>query len=676
MRRTVWLIALVLVMSVVPVVGVAAGSGFTDTDGSVFEADIDWLAAEGITKGCNPPNNDKFCPDGQVTRGQMAAFLVRALELSAASKDHFDDDTASIFEDDINRLAEAGITKGCNPPDNDMYCPNGQVTRGQMAAFLGRAYHLPSTTNHQFKDIATSIFEVDIDRLAAAGITKGCNPPANDMYCPNGVVTRGQMAAFLHRAASPVVVPPPGGDTTKPVIVLLGADVVLVLVGTPYVDRGAIATDNVDGDISGKIKTVSNVSTAAVGTYTVTYDVTDAAGNPANRVTRTVNVTDVPLPPDTTNPVISVIGGTRKTVAIGSTYTDRGATATDNVDGNISDLVVTVGLPISTATAGKFTVTYDVMDAAGNPADQQTRTVYVVPLEMAMQSDHFPTGYAGLGSLVNQLTVPSVDPAGIAYHGPSGHLFIVDSEINEPNLDEVWTDVGEKNVFEVSPDGSTLYGTYLLPGVTREQQEPTGIAYDAGDDVFYVTNDVTKKLYRYLFNGTGFTLDDSVSTNAAGFPDVEGVTVDASGNIYVMAEGKKTILVYTYDGGFTLDGTLDLAALNPSAPPPRTPEGIAFDAVSGHLFVVSQFDVPNAIFEYTTAGVFVGMISIKGFSPKPAFGTPQHDLTAPEAPQGITFGPGSSPAFYLADGGVDNGTGAVDTPTDERDGVIYEGQLP
>ena len=87
-RRTVWLIALVLVMSVVPVVGVAAGSGFTDTDGSVFEADIDWLAAEGITKGCNPPNNDKFCPDGQVTRGQMAAFLVRALELSAASKDH------------------------------------------------------------------------------------------------------------------------------------------------------------------------------------------------------------------------------------------------------------------------------------------------------------------------------------------------------------------------------------------------------------------------------------------------------------------------------------------------------------------------------------------------------------------------------------------------------------
>jgi hypothetical protein len=74
--------------------------------------------------------------------------------------------------------------------------------------------------------------------------------------------------------------------------------------------------------------------------------------------------------------------------------------------------------------------------------------------------------------------------------------------------------------------------------------------------------------------------------------------------------------------------------------------------------------------------VFVGITSIKDFSPKPAFGTPQHNLTAPKAPQGIAFGPGSSPVFYLADGGVDNGTGAVDKPTDERDGVIYEGQLP
>jgi hypothetical protein len=116
----VWLIALVLVLSVIPLVG-ASAAGFVDTGGSVFKADIDWLAAQGITKGCNPPTNDKFCPSSQVTRGQMAAFLTRALKVPAAKKDYFTDDAGSVFENDINRLAASGITKGCNPPTNNKF---------------------------------------------------------------------------------------------------------------------------------------------------------------------------------------------------------------------------------------------------------------------------------------------------------------------------------------------------------------------------------------------------------------------------------------------------------------------------------------------------------------------------------------------------------------------------
>jgi len=54
---------------------------FTDTGGNIFEADITWLGATGITKGCNPPASDRYCPSAPVTRGQMAAFLVRALDL-------------------------------------------------------------------------------------------------------------------------------------------------------------------------------------------------------------------------------------------------------------------------------------------------------------------------------------------------------------------------------------------------------------------------------------------------------------------------------------------------------------------------------------------------------------------------------------------------------------------
>ena len=113
---------------------------FMDDDGSIFETDITWLAIEGITRGCNPPTNDMYCPDKAVTRGQMAAFLVRALNLTdSGAGDLFTDDDGSTFEADIDKLATAGVTRGCNPPTNDMYCPDKPVTRGQMAAFLRRA---------------------------------------------------------------------------------------------------------------------------------------------------------------------------------------------------------------------------------------------------------------------------------------------------------------------------------------------------------------------------------------------------------------------------------------------------------------------------------------------------------------------------------------------------------
>jgi S-layer homology domain len=77
-----------------------------------------------------------------VTRGQMAAFLVRALGYTADGGGNlFTDDDTSIFESDIDKLATAGVTRGCNPPTNDEFCPNQFVTRGQMAAFLYRALH-------------------------------------------------------------------------------------------------------------------------------------------------------------------------------------------------------------------------------------------------------------------------------------------------------------------------------------------------------------------------------------------------------------------------------------------------------------------------------------------------------------------------------------------------------
>jgi hypothetical protein len=147
----------------------------------------------------------------------MAAFLTRAKHLPAAVGDHFVDDGASMFEDDINRLFEAGITRGCNPPKNDRFCAGSLVTRGQMAAFLVRAFDLADDGGGSpFTDNDGSIFEQDIARLAAAGVTKGCNPPANTRFCPKDPVTRAQMAAFLARAIPLTPIAPPPRCTVLP----------------------------------------------------------------------------------------------------------------------------------------------------------------------------------------------------------------------------------------------------------------------------------------------------------------------------------------------------------------------------------------------------------------------------------------------------------------------------
>jgi hypothetical protein len=137
-----------------------------------------------------------------VTRRQAAAFLVRALGLTDDGGGNlYTDDDHSMFEGDIDRLGAAGITRGCNPPSNDRFCPNNPVIRSQIAAFLVRALGLADDGGGDlFVDDDTSIFEHDIDRVGTSGITRGCNPPVNDRYCPNNYVTRQQMAAFLHRA--------------------------------------------------------------------------------------------------------------------------------------------------------------------------------------------------------------------------------------------------------------------------------------------------------------------------------------------------------------------------------------------------------------------------------------------------------------------------------------------
>ncbi|MCK4705852.1 MAG: DUF5011 domain-containing protein, partial [Gammaproteobacteria bacterium] len=118
-------------------------------------------------------------------------------------------------------------------------------------------------------------------------------------------------------------------DTTNPVIALLGSDPVNIELGTDYIDDGATALDNIDGVITASIVVAGDVvDINTVDAYIITYNVSDAAGNPALQVTRTVSVTA-----DVTAPVITLEGASAVTMQAGSIYIELGATATDNVDG-------------------------------------------------------------------------------------------------------------------------------------------------------------------------------------------------------------------------------------------------------------------------------------------------------------------------------------------------------
>ncbi len=240
--------------------------------------------------------------------------------------------------------------------------------------------------------------------------------------------------------------------------------------------------------------------------------------------------------------------------------------------------------------------------------------------------------------------IRSTDVAGIAYHAPSGHLFLADSEINElPNIF-----LGD-NIFETS-----LTGDQVLREYTSNNTEPTGITYNEYDGYFYVTNDTgSRQITRYDDNLNTPLLQVSTRTAISSANDPEGITSDpATGYLYV-ADGNgggRQVLVY--------DSNLQFQYNFPVGAQMNDAEGIAFHTPSRTLFLVDGSQ--DMIFQYTLDGVFLDNYNIHGFSP------------SPKAAQGLTFGPTSDPfddpanlSLYIADGMKDN----------YPDGGVFEAQI-
>jgi hypothetical protein len=177
-------------------------TAFPDVLASSFAFDyINAIKDAGITTGCG---NLNYCPSQNVTREQMAAFIVRAKEgepaSACASAPFADVPITNSFCKYIDRMSALGITTGCG---NGNYCPSQNVDRQQMAAFIIRALEGNPIAGYcgntaPFGDVPTnSAFCGHIKRMLELNITTGCG---NGNYCPSQNVTRDQMAAFLGRA--------------------------------------------------------------------------------------------------------------------------------------------------------------------------------------------------------------------------------------------------------------------------------------------------------------------------------------------------------------------------------------------------------------------------------------------------------------------------------------------
>lgn len=220
-------------------------------------------------------------------------------------------------------------------------------------------------------------------------------------------------------------------DKNDPVLTINGNSSITIEAGSIYNDQGATATDVEDGNITDKISATSTVITNILGTYTVTYSVSDYIGNSVTAV-RTVRVVD------TTPPVITLKGSNPASATLGFTYTDAGVTVTDNYDSNLT--ATSTGI-VDTSVIGSYTITYNATDSNGNAATPVTRIVNVteftsydyimenrLPVYGISGATYPPAGWTGIQNASGDDTFKSVSlPFSVNMFGTSYNSVYVGS---------------------------------------------------------------------------------------------------------------------------------------------------------------------------------------------------------------------------------------------------------
>jgi hypothetical protein len=173
------------------------------------------------------------------------------------------------------------------------------------------------------------------------------------------VIGGGYVGSHKDKIVAPIATSPEIVDTIPPIISLVGGSIITINLNTNYVDSGATATDNFDKIID--VLSTGTVETSKIGVCTISYTAKDLAGNFAIPITRTINVVDNLN--DTTPPVISLNGENEINIELNESYSESGATAFDNKDGEVD---VVISGTVDTTNIGTYEITYTAQDKSLN----------------------------------------------------------------------------------------------------------------------------------------------------------------------------------------------------------------------------------------------------------------------------------------------------------------------
>lgn len=319
-------------------------------------------------------------------------------------------------------------------------------------------------------------------------------------------------------------------DTSKPSLELLGDSEITIFVGDDFVDPGARSIDNRDGNISDKVIVTGTVDTGSAGTYELTYNVSDAAGNTATPVTRTVTVVA-----DTEAPVITITGSDTITLSLGQTYNEPGANAIDNKDGDISANII-IENNIEADVPGTYEVSYNVSDSAGNSAEEVIRTVIILDAPICTDYTDTAANHETAGRAYSQTTTEGETCYGSFCWGGT--------EVTRWYANGSDDDMGTNGNASITL--KEIEGGFEIGECPAEPTPPVIESYEV----------VTNNYYKAVITGIASDADGDINRVVLGLRGVTGIVCEGTTNFTctlnwddygISVGGNVTLDIYAYD---------------------------------------------------------------------------------------------------------------------------------